>query len=85
MSSNAGYDRRYPARRKIAEQGRLCETADTDVFNIKVARTLPLLPRLMLKEAARSLPLTARPAEITRVMQYVIRHYPKFFREEVLV
>lgn len=61
------------------------KAADPDVFNINVSRHMPVLPRLLLKEAALHLPLKDRSKEITRVTHYVKAQFPNYFREEARV
>lgn len=61
------------------------EVEHVDVFNSNVCRMLPLLPRTLLKEASRHVPISQRQQEIDRVTEWVRINYRPFFREEVWV
>lgn len=61
------------------------KAASEDPFNMDVSRHLPTLPRMLLKEAALSMPLKDRPHEIARIEHYVKANFPSFYREEARV
>lgn len=56
---------------------------DAGVFNANVSTHLPVVPRLMLKEAARITDPVLKRTEIARVTRYVIRNFPTYFRDDV--